>query len=368
LKRLGVAYSGAAPRASGGFAVAGGRKHTLPGGFVSLVSTSLLGLSAKLELARLLSSFARLDAEPVRAAGWEAWLQRNARHEGVRSLLRALTRLTTYCDAATELSAGDVIEQIQMALASGVLYLDGGWQTLVDGLRAAAVAEGVAVEEAAAVRAIEVSGVVEGVRLDDGSLVGARAVVAAVPPDMLVRLAPMLTTKVRSRLDDLVPVRAACLDLTLSALPSPSATFALGVDVPLYFSVHSAVAKLAPAPRAVVHLMKYLSPGSDAGSQTAEKELEGLMDLVQPSWRSLVADRRFLPAMTVSHALPSLAQGGRRGRPAVDVAAVGGLYAAGDWVGAEGLLADAAAASAEAAAHGCNDYLDASSGRAVRAA
>ena len=37
-----------------------------------------------------------------------------------------------------------------------------------------------------------------------------------------------------------------CLDVALSSLPDKDALFALGVDRPLYFSVHSAYAKLAP--------------------------------------------------------------------------------------------------------------------------
>ncbi len=42
------------------------------------------------------------------------------------------------------------------------------------------------------------------------------------------------------------PVRMACLDIALSSLPDKDALFALGVDRTLYFSVHSAYAKLAP--------------------------------------------------------------------------------------------------------------------------
>ena len=60
--------------------------------------------------------------------------------------------------------------------------------------------------------------------------------------------------------------------------------------------------------------------------------------------------QRFLPELVVAHALPEAAFGGTRGRPGPDVPDVPGLYVAGDWVGAEGLLADASLASARAAA------------------
>ena len=46
-----------------------------------------------------------------------------------------------------------------------------------------------------------------------------------------------------------MPVKAACLDLALSRCRSRARTFALGIDRPLYFSVHSAVAE-ARAPGA----------------------------------------------------------------------------------------------------------------------
>ena len=49
-----------------------------------------------------------------------------------------------------------------------------------------------------------------------------------------------------------------CLDVALSSLPDKDVLFALGVDRPLYFSVHSAHAKLAPEGGALIHVSKYL--------------------------------------------------------------------------------------------------------------
>jgi phytoene dehydrogenase-like protein len=147
-----------------------------------------------------------------------------------------------------------------------------------------------------------------------------------------------------------VPVKAACLDVGLSWLPQPRARFALGIDQPLYLSVHSAVAQLAPPHSAVIHVAKYLpsSPASDAKAD--ERELEALLDLVQPGWREVLVERRFLPRLTVSHALVPAAEGGLNGRPGPAVPGVQNLYIAGDWVGPEGMLADASFASAKQAA------------------
>ena len=60
--------------------------------------------------------------------------------------------------------------------------------------------------------------------------------------------------------------------------------------------------------------------------------------------------RRYLPRMAVTHAIPTAAGGGFRSRPAVDAIGVNGLYLAGDWVGSDGTLANAAVASASRAA------------------
>jgi hypothetical protein len=74
------------------------------------------------------------------------------------------------------------------------------------------------------------------------------------------------------------------------------------------------------------------------------------MDLVQPGWRPLVLQRRFLPDMLVAHALPTAASGGLAGRPGPSMPDMDDLYVVGDWVGPAGLLADASLASAKQAA------------------
>jgi hypothetical protein len=132
-------------------------------------------------------------------------------------------------------------------------------------------------------------------------------------------------------------------------LPQPSRHFALGVDRPLYFSVHSSVAHLAPAGGALVHTMKYLSPGAPPDRDAAH-ELEALVDRMQPGWRDLVVERWFLPRLTVSHALVRASDGGLAGRPPALVEDLPGLALTGDWVGPKGLLADASCASGRLAA------------------
>lgn len=115
----------------------------------------------------------------------------------------------------------------------------------------------------------------------------------------------------------------------------------------------------------MIHVAKYLAPGEQTSAEAAERELEELLDLVQPGWREQVEQRRFLPEMTVSWAIPQADRGGTTGRPKPAVEEVRGLYVAGDWVGDEGLLADAALSSARQAARSIldSDLIEAATSR-----
>ena len=66
---------------------------------------------------------------------------------------------------------------------------------------------------------------------------------------------------------------------------------------------------------------------------------------VMPGWREQAEVVRYLPNLTVTHATAAPA-----GRPDVDALGLDGVAIAGDWVGPEAMLADAAVASALRAA------------------
>lgn len=350
LKTLGVQFTAGVPNAAGGYAVDGGVKHTLPGGFVSLVTTSLLRLPAKFELARLLGSIRTIDAQAVEQLTVQEWANRTLRHPQVRALIRALVRLSTYAGDDRQ-SAGAAIRQLQMAVTSNVYYLNGGWQVLVNGLRDAARASGVRIVTGAKVVSVDHGEEARGVRLADGSVHAATAVViAASPADAQALVDDGKHSALCAWAGAAIPVKAACLDVGLARLPDPRATFALGVDRPLYLSVHSAVAQLAPQGRAAICVAKYLSASNGSDPKSDERELEGLLDTVHPGWRDYLVQRRFLPNMVVSNALVTAAAGGMAGRPGPAVPGIRNLYVAGDWVGNEGMLADASLASAQAAA------------------
>ena len=337
---LAVPLSGRRPPASGGLAYDRGGLHALPGGFVSLLMTDLLSLAGKLELARVLGSLGKIDAPSLGSITLREWLDASFRDRTVRALVEALMRLTAYANDPTHSSAAASVAQLQAGLAKGVLYLDGGWRTLADGLRNAAQKAGAQIRTGSRVTAVRTFADHAVVTVGESSL-RARVAILALPPPVAAALAEGEgASTLRSWADAAIPVKAACLDLGLRRLPNPRRLFVLGIDKPLYFSVHSASARLAPEGGAVIHVAKYLGP-DPAGAKAVETELEAFCDVVQPGWRREVVRRRYLPSMLVTGAL---VEAGRK-RPGPEVPSVASLLVAGDWVGDESMIADTAVSS-----------------------
>jgi phytoene dehydrogenase-like protein len=353
LRELGIEPKGKPAATANAYAVRKGVKYTLPGGLVSLLTTSLFGISAKVETARFLGSIQKIDSQSLMNVSLRDWLEKEVSHEEVRELLQSVAQLSTYINAPDVMSAGVAIEQIQKALGKGVLYLDEGWQTLVDGLSEVAVSAGVLIETGAKVETVKrtVEGAVKAVELAGGRLYQSDVVVIASSPQLAATLVENSeNTSLAKWAAESIPVKAACLDIALSRLPVAKATFALGIDKPLYLSVHSAAAHLAPEGGALIHLLKYLPVSQDETDDKAEHELEQLLELIQPGWREVLVHRRFLPSVVVAQAVTTARNNGTQGRPEPEVEDVQGLFVVGDWVGKEGLLADASLASARQAA------------------
>ncbi|HET6407869.1 MAG TPA: hypothetical protein VFG14_08300, partial [Chthoniobacteraceae bacterium] len=150
--------------------------------------------------------------------------------------------------------------------------------------------------------------------------------------------------------DEAIPVHASCLDIALKRLPNPEHQFAIGLDRSLYYSVHTRSAKLAPGNGAVIQLAKYLRSDSTQKGSDLRRELEDVMDWLQPGWRDELVTDRFLPRMLVTNAIATAATGGTSGRPSSSVPEIPNLFLAGDWVGPHGMLVDASLSSARDAA------------------
>jgi phytoene dehydrogenase-like protein len=346
LRALDVAVDGSARGPNGGLAIRGGVKHTLPVGCLSLMTTGLLGLSGKREMAKFLTAVPTMDLTSLQSLPLTEWLRTSVRDPSVLQLILAFIRFTTYCDEPDRLSAAAAIDQLKLSLTGSVLYIHQGWGTLVAALREAAVSGGATAVTDQLVAAVNMNvRHATSVTLADGTLVPCRAVIIATSPHHAARLLGGMMPPLRAT----TPVRVAALDIALQRLPSKRTVFAMGVDDPVCFSADSAIARVAPAANAVVHLAKYLPTGTE-GTAGDERHLERTLDLLQPGWRGLEVHRRFLRSVVVSHAMVSAESGGFCGRANGRISDVDNVFLAGDWVGPTGQLADASVASGMRAA------------------
>jgi phytoene dehydrogenase-like protein len=353
LRELGIDPPGNSPPTSGGLAWADGRLHALPGGAVSLLSTGLLGASEKLELAGLMARMAKLAAAGDPGLSIGAFLERNVRSPRVRELLLSLVRVTSYSHMPDVMSSSAALEQLVLGLGAGVRYLDGGWSTLVASLEARAREAGVERRYGAKVERVVHDGAVRAIELASGERFEADAAILALGPDEASELVDAGShPALKEAANACVPVRAACLDVALARLPHPKRAFALGFGRPLYFSVHSASAKLAPDGGAAIALARYLGKDERPDRAELDAEFDALLDAMQPGWREQLVARKLMRELVVAHDLPQAARGGLDGRAPGRVRGVDGLWLAGDWVGPKGMLVDASFASARAAAHG----------------
>jgi phytoene dehydrogenase-like protein len=369
---LGIPIRGGLVKAKG-VALVNGDEPTLPTGIGSLLTTSLLTLRGKTQLGLALLRIRGKNGANVGDITVREWLDKTFDDARARNVMEALLRLATYSDHADEASAPLALAQMRAALR-GTIYVDEGWQRIVDSMHSAAVSAGVhfvssarvvGVVQDGAVRAVELGGLEADADLHntlsialpdanpdevEGPLIPAENVVLAVDPLTAYQLAG----NVGAAWPNASPVTAACLDVGLRSLPNPKRTFALGIDQPVYFSVHSQFAQLTPKGGALIHLARYRKEtrateqeidGGATALNDDERMLEGLLDRLQPGWRDVLVHRRFLPSMRVSNAIATP----HAPRPPVTTP-VKGLYVAGDWVGEEGLLSDASLASARAAA------------------
>ena len=289
--------------------------------FSGLLTTRLFSARERLEAARLIRLFNSPGARPSESVA--EWLTRQIRSDRVRDYAAMAVRVATYSADLRHLNAQAAMQQVSTALKHGVLYLDDGWQTLVDGLMRRASSLGVEMRWAERITSLE------NIRAD--------GIVLAVDPETVEQLTGVMLPARRA-------AYVANLDLCLSRLPEGATTAALSLDRPLYFSVHSAVARLAPDGGATIHVVKYLEETED-DAQALRGELEEYADLVMPQWRYYARRVRFLPKLMVTAAIP-----GTAGRASVSLPGIGRVAIAGDWVGSEGMLADAAVASALRAA------------------
>jgi phytoene dehydrogenase-like protein len=345
LGRLGIVPAGGAPAVTAALGRRGDELVPLPGTPRQLVTSPVLGLRSKARLGTLLARLPRVDVRRLASMSAATWIDDLDLADDARSMVEMLMRVATYCDDFDACSADAAVGQLQMALADGVDYLDHGWQQLVDGLLAATTARGV--------RRVP-AGRVEEVRPDE---TGAGWIVRTVAGELRARSvvlavgSPAATAAVFAGSPEWSvgpDLTAACLDLGLASPPDPPLLF--GLDRPLYLSTHCPPATLAPAGRAVVHVLRYGARAADVDAPELWEHAAaaGITD-------ADVVTHRFLSHMVVAHGLPRPGLG-LVGRPHIDDTGAPGLFVAGDWIGPVGMLADASLSSGEQAGRAAVAY------------
>ncbi|MDQ0060476.1 phytoene desaturase family protein [Paenibacillus harenae] len=334
----------------GGYASKSGMVGILQGEIVAVPAD--LSPEENMEWSELIGGLRRVETESIRSLSLHDWSENNIRHQRVRLLFHAMCRQWSYCDDMNVLSAGFVIEQGQLA-AKGVRYVEGGWQTVVDDLRLAAVKAGATIAIGCKAERIKLrDGRVHALLLADGAEIEVSTIIAAAGgPDEVDRLLQgTVQISIGKWKKEARPLYASCLDVALRHMPYPERVFALGLDEPFYFSKHSGSVKLSDNGAHVLHVMKYNDNVSAQDAKTDEKKLILLLDLLEPGWEKEVVAIRFSPNVLVAHDSRTIHNNGAGPAPDPAVQEVPGLFVAGDWVGSEGRLADAGMASAKLAA------------------
>lgn len=349
LRMLGREPAGGVPDPTGGVGVDGRLVGSLPAGPWSVLRTPLLR-GDRLAFGRVFARLARLEPLDFRDVTVTDAVRGLVGDGPASRVVHALFRLATYGNDPDVASADTGIAQLVLGLGNGVRYLDGGWRTIVDALLDEARRRGVRVEPGAKVTAVApVPGGVEVVttarrRRHDAVVLapGAPRHVAALLGDRVPDAARWAATARASGV--------ASFDVGLAGPWGSGPTFALGLDTPMYLSVHAPVARLAPEGRTLVNVSRYLPPDETPDPDRDRRACEEFLERIRPGWRDDACHVEFHPRLVASTDQPRAAEGGMTARPASTVPGLAGVYVAGDWVGPVGSLADASVASGRAAA------------------
>ncbi|MFF2447190.1 phytoene desaturase family protein [Neobacillus sp. NPDC058068] len=322
--------------------------YTIPTDFSSILSSSLLSWKAKIVFSKLMLKLMKGNIDSIPDVSLSDWAEAEISDPMVRHIFYSLCRLTTYISAPTLQSAKPVLKQVKRGL-NGVLYVDGGWETIIQKLKKQALGAGVEFNYSKNVIEIEHHEQSQSIRCSDGELYNVPdCIITAPPKEALKMIKGSDYTSLRTWAEQAIPVTASCLDLGLKKLPNPHNQFALGLDQSLFFTNQSRAAKLSEDGTIVVSLVKYHNPLDQSVHPHADKEqLEAAMDLLHPDWRKEVVEQQFLPKISVVHDFPHMK---RSENPGPAIPQMKGIYIAGDWGGHEEVLADAAVASGKRAA------------------
>ncbi|XZF76346.1 FAD-dependent oxidoreductase [Bacillus sp. AL-1R] len=356
LNEVGVTVSGSVPKLSGAFILGNQSNQMKIIDAFNLFLGNHLKWKEKMEFIRFYRHIRKMDLEEINHISLEEYLNRKITSYRVKNLILTFIRVATFTSNSELISAGVAIGQLRSAK---VIYINGGWQSIVNDLTKKASQLGVTIQNSTVVSKITGSFPNINLILKNDTTINTSCLLSTINPIDLVKLIDgPIADSFLQKCNQMIPVKAACLDLVMNGLPNPKLNFALGVDQPWYFSNHSSVAKLSNKEgEIVVHLMKYLNSVNETDSSKDEEELEGVLDLLQPGWRDYVISRRYLPKLIVSNDIKKPFHKSDNNVTNNEFGSEG-IYVAGDWVGEKELLLNASLTSVKNATKLINEKLE----------
>ena len=132
LKEIGIPYTGGIA-ASKAYLIIGGKKHEVPAEYSRLSGKSNESSDESID-SQFFNSLAKIDFSELENVTVHEWLDKNIHDKNFAEIIKTLVRLNTYGNDPDIQSIGSVLRQIYVGSRNGVMYVDGGWQTFVDGL------------------------------------------------------------------------------------------------------------------------------------------------------------------------------------------------------------------------------------------
>lgn len=343
LEREGLTPAGDQPASDRAVGVMGDLVAPLPAGPMSLLRTPLLR-GERLRFGRMFAGLNRLDVRGLDDVTVADGVHRLVGDGQGAAIVHALLRVATYGNDPESMALGPAIEQLRQSLATPVRYVDGGWGSIVASLEQRLLELGGRIRTGAKVTTVVEQGSGVDVHVGDERL-SADAVVLAAGGPRQVESMTGVDPAPHAR-----PSTAATLDVGFAASWGDHPTFGVGLDEPLYLSLHAPTADLAPAGGCLVSVMRYHPFGEAPDPDRDRAVMEAMLDRVRPGWR-VDADRVVFRARQVAaYDQPSADRGGLAGRAGGHLPGHERVLLAGDWIGPSGLLADAVFASAGVAA------------------
>lgn len=343
LEELDIKLNGKSPKL-GGVLVENNMEYSAPFTPLGIFSTHLLNWKERIEWITIMMKVNRIDTVKLAEQTFEQWVKQEARSKKVQSLLYVLGRLATYCHAPEKVSAKLIVSHLKTVMG-GVLYLDDGWQTIIDQLHNKAVVSGVQVQTHKAVNQIAPveHDQVKLVLANGEEILGKYVICTTGPTELNKMLGEKINLPQSSFFTETTTVKGATLDVALSQLPKPKRLFAMSISDPLYFSVHSNYARLSEDGKsAVLHVFKYHHPDEHIDGKKVQIELEQFLEKMQPGWQKYMIASRYIPQIIVNQRLPQIGDEYKLLRSKTDIP---GLYIAGDWASPHSILAEGAVSS-----------------------